>query len=72
MIRQLQDDPFLDDNKVLGALHQARAAASARAAATHQRLVVWKDGQLLTTDAVITELKERGKGHDDHGHGMDD
>ncbi|MFN3167929.1 MAG: chaperonin GroEL [Phycisphaeraceae bacterium] len=28
-------------------------------------------GLLLTTDAVITELKEKGKGHDDHGHGMD-
>lgn len=69
MIRPLNDDPFFDQARMLDALRQARAAARRLAAANGQPLIDWQDGHLLTTDAVITEIKEKGKGHDDHGHG---
>ena len=72
MIRPIQSDPFLDDDKVLNALRQARAAAAARAAASQQPLIDWQDDRLLTTDAVTTELKDdKKRGAPDMG-GMDD
>ena len=68
MIRSIHDDPFLDDEKVLRALRQARAAAANRAAAADLPLIDWQDGKLLTTDAVITEIKIKGNGgHDQDG-----
>ena len=64
----LEDDPFMDDQRVLNALRKARAAAVRLHAANGQPMIGWKDGQVLTTDAVITELKDSKDGDD---HGMD-
>jgi len=70
MIQPAKPDPFMDDQRVLDALRQARNAAVRLHAANGQPMIGWKDGKLFTTDAVITEHKEKGKGgYDDHDHG---
>jgi hypothetical protein len=64
------DTPFADDARVAEALTQARIAATRRHAAAGLPLLDWKNGLLLTTDAIITEIKEKKKAP--AGGGMDD
>jgi hypothetical protein len=63
-------DPFNDDAAVDHALRLAREVAARRHAAAHLPLLDWSDGLLLTTDAVIIDVKEDKKAA--AGAGMDD